>query len=282
MGASEGRPPLSPPLRRNEPGNATISARPRATPTGETGPGWSTDPSGEKSAEGKPAPVWRIPPENRKGRAGKKRGLVVPLSPQARWTFEDLKRTSGDGDWFFSASPRANLSANFGRLGAALKKVTGVDFGFHDLPATCATGAEVQRLLGLESRWDLEAFLKQAGVVLDYDQADLARDLEAPSGSPACRESSLGHLAPQLPRPDRPDGSSPQGAHDREHPRRGPCRAGEQPRPVCDPGMDRATAAMVGPIWPWPLRLARLNDRDDLRRRRVGSPVGSRKELPVS
>jgi hypothetical protein len=30
----------------------------------------------------------------------------------------------------------------------------------------------------LESRWDLEAFLKQAGVVLDYDQADLALDLE--------------------------------------------------------------------------------------------------------
>jgi predicted HTH domain antitoxin len=239
--------------------------------------------------------------------------------------FEDLKRTSGDGDWIFSASPRANLSANFGRLGAALKKVTGVAFGFHALRATCATGAgrlgapphviavllghhgvpgtphvtsrydradrlpevrqaldrwgehveeltdkasnipkaaapsgtrgcltvaangaavevaesalarqrassdtleaesemtvavdipddlerrlragwadmprkvleavaleayrsgaltgaEVQRLLGLESRWDLEAFLKQAGVFLDYDQADLARDLEA-------------------------------------------------------------------------------------------------------
>jgi hypothetical protein len=28
------------------------------------------------------------------------------------------------------------------------------------------TGAEVQRLLRLESRWDLEAFLKQAGVFL--------------------------------------------------------------------------------------------------------------------
>jgi predicted HTH domain antitoxin len=41
------------------------------------------------------------------------------------------------------------------------------------------TGAEVQRLLGLESRWDLEAFLKEAGVFLDYDEADLARDLEA-------------------------------------------------------------------------------------------------------
>jgi integrase len=95
----------------------------------------------EKFADGKPAPVWVIPPENRKGRAGKKRGLVVPLSPQAHRTFEELKRTSGDGDWIFSASPRANLSANFGRLGAALRKVTGVTFGFHDLRATCATGA---------------------------------------------------------------------------------------------------------------------------------------------
>jgi integrase len=95
----------------------------------------------EKSADGKPAPVWVIPPENRKGRAGKKRGLVVPLSPQAHRTFEGLKRTSGAGDWIFSAGPRASLSANFGRLGAALKKATGVDFGFHDLRATCATGA---------------------------------------------------------------------------------------------------------------------------------------------
>jgi integrase len=95
----------------------------------------------EKSPDGNAAPVWVIPPENRKGRAGKKRGLVVPLSLQARRMFEDLKRTSGDGDWIFSASPRANLSANFGRLGAALKKVTGVAFGFHALRATCATGA---------------------------------------------------------------------------------------------------------------------------------------------
>jgi integrase len=95
----------------------------------------------EKSPEGKSAAVWVLPPENRKGRAGKKRGLVVPLSPQAQRTFEDLKRTSGDGDWIFSASPGANLSANFSRLGAALKKATGVEFGFHDLRATCATGA---------------------------------------------------------------------------------------------------------------------------------------------
>jgi integrase len=95
----------------------------------------------ERSADGKPSPVWIIPPENRKGRAGKKRGLVVPLSPQAQRTFEDLRRTSGADDWVFSSGSRANLSANFGRLGAALKKATGVAFGFHDLRATCATGA---------------------------------------------------------------------------------------------------------------------------------------------
>jgi len=95
----------------------------------------------EKSPEGKSAAVWVLPPENRKGRTGKKRGLVVPLSPQAQRTFEELKRARGAGDWIFSASPRANLSANFGRLGTALKKATGVEFGFHDLRATCATGA---------------------------------------------------------------------------------------------------------------------------------------------
>jgi integrase len=95
----------------------------------------------EKTSDGTLAPVWLIPPENRKGRAGKKRGLVVPLSPEAQRTFEDLKRRSGDGDWIFSTSPRSNLSASFGRLGAAVKKATGIDFGFHDLRATCATGA---------------------------------------------------------------------------------------------------------------------------------------------
>jgi len=41
------------------------------------------------------------------------------------------------------------------------------------------TGAEVQRLLNIESRWDLGAFLEQAGAFLDYDENDLARDLEA-------------------------------------------------------------------------------------------------------
>jgi integrase len=82
-----------------------------------------------------------IHPENRKGRAGRKRGLVVPLSRQAVQTFEDLKRPAGRGDWIFAAGRGANVSSNFGRLGAALQKATGIKFGFHDLRATCATGA---------------------------------------------------------------------------------------------------------------------------------------------
>lgn len=40
------------------------------------------------------------------------------------------------------------------------------------------THAEVQRMLGLVSRWETDAFLKQAGAYLDYTKADLERDLE--------------------------------------------------------------------------------------------------------
>jgi predicted HTH domain antitoxin len=41
------------------------------------------------------------------------------------------------------------------------------------------TGAEVQRLLGFDTRGDLEEFLERTGVFLHYDEVDLARDLEA-------------------------------------------------------------------------------------------------------
>jgi integrase len=101
---------------------------------------WTDLELAERSSDGHPTPTWVIPPENRKGRAGKKRGLVVPLSPEAVQTFEELKRRSGKGDWIFAGERLANVSANFGRLGVALKKATRVDFGFHDLRATCATG----------------------------------------------------------------------------------------------------------------------------------------------
>lgn len=39
------------------------------------------------------------------------------------------------------------------------------------------THAEVQRMLGFKSRWETDAFLKQAGAYLDYTEADLENDL---------------------------------------------------------------------------------------------------------
>ncbi len=93
------------------------------------------------SSSGEPAPTWVIPPQNRKGRVGKKRGLVVPLSSQAVQVFDELKRNITDSEWVFAGDRQSNVSANFGRLGAMLRRASGVDFSFHDLRATCATGA---------------------------------------------------------------------------------------------------------------------------------------------
>lgn len=41
------------------------------------------------------------------------------------------------------------------------------------------TEAQLQRMLGLSSRWAVEAFLKQVHAYLDYSEADLERDLTA-------------------------------------------------------------------------------------------------------
>jgi predicted HTH domain antitoxin len=41
------------------------------------------------------------------------------------------------------------------------------------------TSAEVQRVLGLPSRWETEAFLKRAHAYLDYDESDLDEDASA-------------------------------------------------------------------------------------------------------
>ena len=38
------------------------------------------------------------------------------------------------------------------------------------------TSAEVGRILGLESRWAVDAFLKQRNADLHYDETDLERD----------------------------------------------------------------------------------------------------------
>ena len=40
------------------------------------------------------------------------------------------------------------------------------------------TTAQLRRLLGFESRYELDGFLKQAGIYLDYDLEDLKQDLE--------------------------------------------------------------------------------------------------------
>ena len=41
------------------------------------------------------------------------------------------------------------------------------------------TGAQVQRILGLGSRWEVEEFLYQAGAFLGYGEKELREDLEA-------------------------------------------------------------------------------------------------------
>ena len=41
------------------------------------------------------------------------------------------------------------------------------------------TEAEVQRILHFSSRWEVEAFLKRARAYLDYNEADLERDIIA-------------------------------------------------------------------------------------------------------
>lgn len=47
------------------------------------------------------------------------------------------------------------------------------------------TSFEVQRLLGLDSRWATEDFLKRAGAWLDYSEADLDQDIAALRDLPA-------------------------------------------------------------------------------------------------
>jgi predicted HTH domain antitoxin len=40
------------------------------------------------------------------------------------------------------------------------------------------TAAEVQRMLGLSSRWETDAVLKHAGAYLHYSEEDLQQDVE--------------------------------------------------------------------------------------------------------
>lgn len=40
------------------------------------------------------------------------------------------------------------------------------------------TSAEVQRMLGLSSRWETDELLKRSGAFLDYTEDDLHKDIE--------------------------------------------------------------------------------------------------------
>jgi len=67
------------------------------------------------------------------------------------------------------------LAAKWGDLSQAAREAIAIE-GYR---SGALSQAEVQRLLGLASRWETDALLKRAGVYLDYSEEDLARDLEA-------------------------------------------------------------------------------------------------------
>ncbi|HEY9231326.1 MAG TPA: UPF0175 family protein [Blastocatellia bacterium] len=66
------------------------------------------------------------------------------------------------------------LAARWGDLSRAAREAIAIE-GYR---SGALSQAEVQRLLGLASRWETDALLKRAGVYLDYSEEDLARDLE--------------------------------------------------------------------------------------------------------
>lgn len=75
------------------------------------------------------------------------------------------------------------------RIGAKLQE-TGTDLERSTLEALAVRGytqglltsAEVQEMLGLPSRWETDAFLKQSGGWVDYSERDLQEDRKALRG----------------------------------------------------------------------------------------------------
>jgi Uncharacterised protein family (UPF0175) len=52
-------------------------------------------------------------------------------------------------------------------------------FAIQAYRANVITEAEVQRMLGLPSRWDTDRFLKDAKAYFDYTEVDLQSDIDA-------------------------------------------------------------------------------------------------------
>jgi hypothetical protein len=67
------------------------------------------------------------------------------------------------------------IRASSGDIGRRLLEA----FAVESYRSNALTGWQVQQLLGLKDRFELDAFLKQAGVFREYSAEDLALDYEA-------------------------------------------------------------------------------------------------------
>jgi len=66
------------------------------------------------------------------------------------------------------------LQAKWGDLSRATREAIAIE-GYR---SGALSQDQVQRLLGLASRWEVDALLKRAGVYLDYTEEDVAREVE--------------------------------------------------------------------------------------------------------
>jgi hypothetical protein len=62
---------------------------------------------------------------------------------------------------------------------------------------------EVRRLLGIETRYELDGFFKEHGVYLNYSIEDLGRDTEVSRASAIADDGRRQYVASQLPHTDR-------------------------------------------------------------------------------
>jgi len=67
------------------------------------------------------------------------------------------------------------LEGKWGDLSRAAREAIAIE-GYR---SGALSQSQVQRLLGLASRWEVDALLKRAGVYLDYTEEDLAREIES-------------------------------------------------------------------------------------------------------
>jgi predicted HTH domain antitoxin len=66
------------------------------------------------------------------------------------------------------------LQARWGDLSRATREAIAIE-GYR---SGALSQDQVQRLLGLASRWEVDALLKRAAVYLDYTEEDVAREVE--------------------------------------------------------------------------------------------------------